>query len=73
MSAAVTRCEGCQREVAEEELAARGACPYCGTPPAGGGEENRPVPWTFKLMIAATVVYLGFRAFQGIAWVVHHA
>jgi hypothetical protein len=36
-------------------------------------EDRRPVPWTFKLMIVATVVYLGYRAYQGIAWVVHHA
>jgi hypothetical protein len=37
-----------------------------------GTEERRPVPWTFKLMIVATVVYLGYRAYQGIAWLVHH-
>ena len=27
-------------------------------------------PWHFKLMIAAIVLYLGFRAAQGIEWLV---
>ena len=27
-------------------------------------------PWHFKLMIAAIVLYLGFRAVQGIEWLV---
>ena len=27
-----------------------------------------PVPWHLKLLLAATVVYLGWRAYQGIEW-----
>jgi hypothetical protein len=26
----------------------------------------------FKFMAVATVIYLGYRAFQGITWVIHH-
>lgn len=73
MSATVAWCETCEREVPDGELTDGGACPRCGTVLAGDSEERRPVPWTFKLMIVATVVYLGYRAYQGIAWVVHHA
>ncbi len=29
-------------------------------------------PWHFKVILVGTVVYLGYRAYQGIAWVVHH-
>ncbi len=35
----------------------------------GREEEPEPkVPWHFWLLIAATVIYLGWRAFQGIEW-----
>ncbi len=59
-------CEECKAFHQPEALAAGGACPGCGTvigdPPK--------VPWHFKLLVVATVVYLGWRAAQGIAWVV---
>ena len=69
MSAAAAWCEHCQRAVEDERLTEEGACPNCGTVLR---EERRPVPWHFKLMIVATVVYLGYRAYQGIGWLVHH-
>ncbi|HLI72892.1 MAG TPA: hypothetical protein VKU86_03355 [Acidimicrobiales bacterium] len=52
----------------DDDLTADGSCPDCGASLA-----KRSIPWTFKTMIAATVVYLGYRAYQGIAWLVHHA
>ena len=61
-------CEECEDVV--DELTEDGECPACGTPLAD--EEHRPVPWYFKSMIVASVVYLGYRAYQGIAWVAHH-
>ena len=45
-----------------------GACPVCGSAPL----EHRKSPWYFKFMLVATVIYLGYRAFQGVTWVVHH-
>ena len=30
-----------------------------------------PVPWHLKLLAGAVAVYLGWRAFQGIEWLVH--
>jgi hypothetical protein len=29
-----------------------------------------PLPWHFKLLVGAIALYLGWRAFQGIEWVV---
>ena len=51
-----------------EELTADGTCPTCGTVPL----EHRKSPWYFKFMLVASVIYLGYRAFQGVTWVVHH-
>ena len=45
-----------------------GTCPTC------GAMISAPVkaPWHFKLMLFALALYLGWRAWQGIAWVVQH-
>lgn len=37
--------------------------------PAGEQEEVK-TPFSFKLMIALTVIYLGWRLIQGIVWLV---
>ncbi|MHB8439061.1 MAG: hypothetical protein ACYDD4_07855 [Acidimicrobiales bacterium] len=62
-------CDTCDRFVDTDEIGDDRTCPTCETPV----EDKRNVPWHFKLMIVATVVYLGYRTYQGIAWVVHHA
>ena len=40
----------------------------------GEDEEVRPrrAPWHFKLLLVGTVIYLGWRLYQGIEWLVHH-
>ena len=63
-------CEECDHLVEEEELTEEGECPDCGTVLVEA--ERRPVPWYFKVMVIASIIYLGYRAFQGITWVVHH-
>jgi DNA-directed RNA polymerase subunit RPC12/RpoP len=63
-------CDECEKLVAEDEVTTDGQCPTCGTELI---EERRPIPWYFKFMGVATVVYLGWRAYQGIAWIAHHA
>ena len=35
-----------------------------------GDEPLDPLPWHFKLLVGAITVYLGYRAFQGIEWLV---
>jgi hypothetical protein len=34
------------------------------------GDAEVPTPFSFKLMIALTVLYLGWRLVQGIVWLV---
>ncbi len=63
-------CEECDRLVEDDELDEEGSCPTCGT--VLTEQEHRPVPWYFKAMIVASVVYLGYRAYQGVTWIVHH-
>jgi hypothetical protein len=59
---------------------ADGSCPTCGAPVDPGGAhatraddsdpELDPLPWHFKLLVGAIAVYLGYRAFQGVEWLV---
>jgi hypothetical protein len=61
-------CEQCDQRVESADLTDDGTCPACGTVPL----EHRKSPWYFKFMLVASVIYLGYRAFQGVTWVVHH-
>ena len=36
----------------------------------GDEEAPLPIPWHFKLLVGAIALYLGWRAFQGIDWLV---
>jgi hypothetical protein len=45
-----------------------GECPTCGRVIAEPHDVK--APWHFKLLVVATVLYLGFRAYQGVAWLV---
>ncbi len=71
-------------EVLDPQLdAADGTCPTCGRPlPAAAtvdpqkvnvrelaGEQGR-APWHFKLLVAAIVLYLGWRAVEGVGWLI---
>ena len=35
-------------------------------------EEAAPVPWHLKVLLLALAIYLAYRLFQGVAWVVAH-
>jgi uncharacterized paraquat-inducible protein A len=63
-------CEECSQLVEDDDLDESGGCPSCGT--VLTESERRRVPWYFKTMITASVVYLGYRAYQGIEWLSHH-
>jgi len=71
-------CEECGRYLNPPSLGEGGECPSCGRvvtvpPPAAGGAEGAgDVPWHFKLLLVAILLYLGFRAWQGVVWVAHH-
>lgn len=64
-------CPACGRRVAGSPEGADGPEPD----PAGPETALRPVagaPWHFKLLLAALALYLGFRLWQAIAWLVAH-
>jgi len=64
-------CDECDRLVEDDELTEEGNCPNCGT--LLTETERHRVPWTFKAMLVAFVIYLGYRGYQGITWIIHHA
>lgn len=59
-----------------------GPCPECGSDAApeldlteagtGAEKAKAKMPWHLKLLVGALTVYLGWRAFQGIEWLIHH-
>jgi len=58
-------CEDCSKFWNPTSMNADGTCPTCArviAPPA-------KTPWHFKLLMAAVALYLGFRAVQGVDWV----
>jgi hypothetical protein len=63
-------CEDCSRFWNPNSMAADGSCPTCGRRLVEGESLVEPrAPWHFKVLVAAVVVYLGWRAWQGIEWV----
>ncbi len=59
-------CDACDRFWKGSQVEATDVCPDCGSalaPPVS-------TPWHFKLLVVALVLYLGWRAVQGIAWVI---
>jgi leucyl-tRNA synthetase len=61
-------CEECDQRLEDDQVDEEGTCPNCGSETV----EHRATPWYFKFMLVASVIYLGWRAFQGVTWVVHH-
>jgi hypothetical protein len=72
-------CPDCDQYLAPSAVQEDGACPACGQAVDPGGlakdpaaaDEHPPIPWHLKLLAAAVVLYLGFRAWQGVEWVLH--
>jgi len=63
-------CEECDALVEDEDLGEEGECPTCGT--ILTEQERPPIPWYFKLMLVASVIYLGYRGYQGVIWIAAH-
>jgi uncharacterized paraquat-inducible protein A len=62
-------CDTCDRLVDDQELD-EGTCPTCATDLVD--PEPTHVSWKFRLMIGASVIYLGWRFVQGVQWLSHH-
>jgi hypothetical protein len=61
-----------------EESGVKDRCPTCGAEllmedGKGAGDAPPKAPWHFKLLVVGTVGYLGYRLYQGIGWLIHHA
>jgi hypothetical protein len=71
-------CDTCDRFYNPNSLQGDGTCPTCGRPVATAEQPGEPAevhsgaPWHFKVLVAVTAVYLGYRLFQGVFWVAHH-
>ena len=77
-------CPACSRYLTPTSMRSDGTCPFCqqvvdykrnlrATNAAERGEEladDVPVPWHLKLLLAAAALYLGWRAVQGIDWLI---
>lgn len=79
-------CPECDRFLSPASVLPDGSCPQCGRgvdpghakapvatiEGAATAEEEPldPVPWHLKLLLGAIALYLGYRAFQGIEWLV---
>lgn len=65
-------CDDCSRFWNPNSLPAEGTCPTCDRVLVAPGEAEEEVrtPWHFKLLVGAAVAYLGWRAVQGVEWVV---
>jgi len=75
-------CDACDRFLSPSTVRVDGSCPSCGqvvdpgraraapdTVAAEADEDLGPLPWHLKLLACALAVYLGYRALQGIEWV----
>jgi hypothetical protein len=68
-------CTSCDRYLSPPTVRADGTCPNCGHPVQVAHREGSeppdevlPFPWHFKLAVAALVIYLGWRAYEGVVW-----
>jgi uncharacterized OB-fold protein len=59
-------CEDCSRYLTPNSLSPRGECPSCGRVVA----KPARTPWHFWVLLSFVVVYLGWRAIQGVVWAV---
>ncbi|MEY4130203.1 MAG: hypothetical protein RLZZ31_327 [Actinomycetota bacterium] len=60
-------CEDCSKFWNPNSVSADGSCPSCGRL-IGEPDQVRKIPWHFWLLVVALVLYLGWRAVQGVAW-----
>ncbi len=64
-------CEDCARFYNPNTLSEEGDCPeghHVADPDDELEDEPVTVPWHFKLLVVALVIYLGWRLIQGIGW-----
>ncbi len=72
-------CTDCDRFLSPSTVNPDGTCPTCGraVDPGAAGTKTEaaeeplpPIPWHLKVLAGGVAVYLGYRLYQGIVWVV---
>jgi hypothetical protein len=61
-------CDDCAKFWNPNSMPADGTCPTCDAQLA----KPAKVPWHFWLLVSAAGLYLGWRAVQGVVWLVQH-
>jgi hypothetical protein len=73
-------CVSCNKFLTPPTVTPEGTCPKCGKPVERGlipgmtrsADEPAPaIPWHLKLFGLALALYLGWRAFQLVDWIIH--
>jgi len=74
-------CDECAKFWSPPSVREDGSCPTCGAaleapprpePEAPPEETHAKAPWHFKLLLVALILYLSYRAYQGVDWLVIH-
>ncbi len=71
-------CHDCDRFFSPSTVTTEGTCPTCGRSVEVGAvaqaateeEPLPPIPWHLKLLGVAIAIYLLYRLFQGLGWLV---
>ena len=63
-------CDDCSKFWSPNSLPPDGTCPSCGRLIAEPPKPQR-IPWHFWVLLVAAAVYLGWRAVQGIGWLLN--
>jgi hypothetical protein len=82
LNRAVPSCPACGLYYTPTSLRTDGTCPHCmqtidwkrakrsAESAVAADTDDLALPWHFKLLLAAAVLYLGFRGWQGVEWVI---
>ena len=62
-------CDDCSKFWNQESMGANGECPSCGKVVVA---PRKGIPWHFKLMLLAFVVYMVYRIYWLAEWLPHH-
>ena len=61
-------CDDCSKFWNPNTLPPDGTCPTCGR--MIGDPPDTKVPWHFWILVLAAALYLGWRAVQGVEWLI---
>lgn len=66
-------CDDCDVYLAPNTVEEDGTCPTCHNPVDAADAQVEPqakIPWHFWVVVVALVLYLGWRAVEGVIWLI---